>query len=173
MYDSKGFSKALRAIKVVGAKLDTLVKESIEFCTYHSVVHDNHEPWGRLMEAAPAYARGIIRASEKEARTIRVPVALGEATAEKMAAPAAEKLAERRSSANKRKKAPAEASAPVSPVSPVSDEGETGETEMSEVVAAATLTSREGHKQILSQEEYEMVCAYLIQIRTKDKVAAA
>lgn len=62
---SRQYKGLLTKIHNTGAQLDKLVSQGIAYCAYHHIAHGNKAPWDALLDAAPQFARKIIRDARK------------------------------------------------------------------------------------------------------------
>lgn len=166
---ASAFNTTLAQIRATGAKLDALIFSAACYCSEQSVAHGNHAPWKKLVEAAPSYARTIVRNAEKVARAtradkIKAPAIATELAAEQVAQPLAKRQKEKAAKA-------AEAKATKTTKTVKSEKAAPQKPELP-VVKGARLVSPDGHAQDLSTEEYAILAAYLNEIRTKGRVAA-
>lgn len=61
------FRGLLTRIRNTGEKLDEMIATAIAYCTTQHVQHGNKEPWSRLWESVPAFARGVVAQARKAA----------------------------------------------------------------------------------------------------------
>lgn len=66
---ARQFKGLLVQINNTGRKLDQLIARGIAYCTAQHVMHGNKNPWQQLIDAAPVFARKIIRDAKKAAES--------------------------------------------------------------------------------------------------------
>lgn len=108
MITTQKFNGILKSIRSTGAKLDALIAEGVQYCA-EQAQNGNFDPFAKLLDACPVYARKVVRDAEKGIRKAHKEKALTSEAVEQAAADTAAELTERRTRQKRKSASEAEA----------------------------------------------------------------